>query len=69
MLATKAENGWNHSMKFTLQNFREPIRMRVSNGRRLQTNCLRCHQDLTAEIASQANYVHCHAGVGHGPMR
>jgi len=68
-LVTKAENGWNHSMKFTLQNFREPIRIRMSNARRLQANCLRCHQDMTDEIGAEADCVHCHAGVGHGPMR
>ncbi len=68
-LATKAENGWNHSMKFTLQNFQEPIRIRVSNADRLQANCLRCHQDMSDEIGSDADCVHCHAGVGHGPRR
>jgi cytochrome c nitrite reductase small subunit len=68
-LVTKAENGWNHSMKFTLQNFHEPIRLRVSNAGRLQANCLRCHQDMIDEIGPDADCVRCHAGVGHGPRR
>jgi cytochrome c nitrite reductase small subunit len=67
-LVTKADNGWNHSMKFTLQNFHEPIRIRGVNGERLQVNCVRCHQDIVDEIGG-LSCVHCHAGVGHGPRR
>jgi len=64
---TKAENGWNHSMKFTLQNFREPIRIRPVNARRLTENCVRCHAEFVSEI--EADCLQCHAGVGHGPRR
>ena len=66
-LWTKADNGWNHSVKFTLQNFREPIRIRPVNVARLQANCLRCHGDFVGEI--NADCTRCHAGVGHGPRR
>jgi len=31
-LLTKADNGWNHSVKFTLQNYGDPIRIRPANG-------------------------------------
>jgi ABC-type transporter Mla subunit MlaD len=64
LLATNRGN-----LDATLQNFREPIRIRLSHARRLQVNCLRCHQDMTDEIGAEADCVHCHAGVGHGPMR
>src|SRR5688500_20333424 len=30
---TKADNGWNHSVKFTLQNFAQPIRIRSEERR------------------------------------
>jgi len=74
-LWTKADNGWNHSVKFTLQNFREPLRIRPVNARRLEANCLRCHGEFTSEIragagpgpAEEAGCVRCHPGVGHGP--
>src|SRR3989338_767112 len=33
---TKLDNGWNHSKRFTLQNFQEPIRIRPVNLARLQ---------------------------------
>ena len=66
-LWTKTDNGWNHSVKFTLQNFREPLRIRPVNARRLQENCVRCHAELVSEI--QGSCTQCHAGVGHGPRR
>lgn len=69
----KAENGWNHSVAFTLQNFDEPIRIKGRNIRSLQDNCLRCHGELTHAQQSVARRpgdavpcVHCHATVGHG---
>ena len=72
-LITKADNGWNHSVKFTLQNFKEPIRIREVNSRKLQDNCLRCHLEFVNGIlhagAQQTSCVRCHAGVGHGPRR
>lgn len=43
----KAENGWNHSKAFTLQNFKEPIQINAKNSRTLQQNCLNCHGELT----------------------
>lgn len=69
---TKLENGWNHSRKFTLQNFQEPIRIRPSNLVKLQANCVQCHQTLVhglvteREIArGQARCTTCHRSVGH----
>ena len=68
----KLENGWNHSRAFTLQNFKEPIRIRKSNLVALQHNCIQCHQVTVSEIASHrdvekgiARCTQCHRGVGH----
>ena len=76
-LLTKAGNGWNHSLKFTLQNFAEPIRIRPVNSERLHENCIRCHGDFVADIRTTASHanageidcVRCHANVGHGLRR
>jgi cytochrome c nitrite reductase small subunit len=65
---TKAENGWNHSLRFTLQDFPDPIRIRPANAAKLRANCLRCHGDMAAQMP-QEDCVRCHAGVGHGPRR
>ena len=69
----KADNGYRHSMAFTLQNFHEPIQITPRNARILQDNCLRCHGDLVHGIvhgssgaADAIQCVHCHRGVGHG---
>jgi cytochrome c nitrite reductase small subunit len=75
-LITKADNGWTHSMKFTLQTFGDPIRIRPVNAEKLQENCLRCHQDFVADVRAAGPHgggdircVRCHASVGHGPRR
>ena len=65
---TKAENGWNHSLRFTLQDFPDPIRIRPANAAKLRANCLRCHGDMAGQMP-QEDCVRCHAGVGHGPRR
>ena len=74
-LITKADNGWNHSLKFTLGTSGDPILIRKVNAERLQENCIRCHQDFVAEVRAfnhstgDLNCVRCHANVGHGPRR
>jgi cytochrome c nitrite reductase small subunit len=80
----KASNGYHHSKAFTLLNFAEPIRIKPSNAKVLEDNCLRCHGELTDEITAHGTLgvptdptmkadlygcVRCHQGVGHGPTR
>ena len=72
----KAENGFWHSKGFTLQDFAEPIRIRPVSSRILNRNCVACHQDLVGGILAHGmagddvkGCVHCHASVGHGPLR
>lgn len=71
----KASNGYHHSRGFTMQDFAEPIRIKAMNADILQQNCLRCHGDLVHDLVAGAttdrdavSCVHCHRGVGHGPM-
>lgn len=73
----KAENGWRHGKLFTTGGFVEPIAVKAAGRRILEGNCIRCHEELAAEIqthGSAANglepnvpCIHCHADVGHGP--
>jgi cytochrome c nitrite reductase small subunit len=72
----KAENGFFHSLRFTLQDYPEPIRIGPKNARILQQNCIHCHYDLVADVIGHGsagdatnNCVRCHASVGHGPER
>jgi len=69
----KAENGYNHSKAFTLQNFHEPIIITPKNSQILQENCIQCHTAMVAELVEDQHYndegircVHCHSTVGHG---
>ncbi len=69
----KAENGYHHSLAFTLQNFHEPIMIKVRNSRILQHNCVRCHEAMVFEMfrrdttqTDSFRCIHCHAGAGHG---
>lgn len=69
----KAENGYHHSVAFTLQNFHEPIRIKPGNARVLNERCLGCHRDFVHAIAlrragdeDDLYCVRCHAGTGHG---
>jgi cytochrome c nitrite reductase small subunit len=71
----KAENGYQHSKKFTLQNYHEPIFIRDSNQNILNQNCLYCHSELVHDMLIGATTktpdrrcVHCHRSVGHGAM-
>lgn len=72
----KADNGYRHSVAFTLQNFHEPIQIIPRNARILQHNCLACHESMVHELTLGATTdehavtcVHCHSDVGHGPEK
>lgn len=67
----KAENGWRHGKKFTLDSFEEPIRITANGAQTVQQNCVRCHAEMVAELTSLGRSaplpcVHCHRGAGHG---
>jgi len=68
---TKADNGFFHSLAFTLENFHEPIQIKPRNRRVTQNACLACHEDfvhatLSAEPGGEMlSCVHCHSNAGH----
>lgn len=83
-LFVKASNGYYHSKAFTLMNFPDPIRIKPSNAKVLEDNCLRCHTTISDEITAHGTLgvatdpalkadlygcVRCHSSVGHGPTR
>src|SRR5262245_46726052 len=72
----KGHNGFWHSYYFTFQNFHEPIQITPGNERILQNNCMSCHKDMVHNLVAGSttdqdavSCVHCHADVGHGPVR
>jgi len=75
-LYAKALNGYHHSKGFTFQDFHEPIMIKPRNSQILQDACLSCHGDFVHHIVAGSTTdrdavrcVHCHASVGHGPLR
>ncbi len=68
---TKADNGFFHSLAFTLENFHEPIQIKPRNRRVTQGTCLHCHEAVVHEMlpadpaGEMLSCVHCHADVGH----
>jgi cytochrome c nitrite reductase small subunit len=68
---TKADNGFFHSLAFTLENFHEPIQAKPRNKRVAQHSCLHCHADVVhqmfpvEESGEMLSCVHCHSDVGH----
>lgn len=71
----KADNGWFHSVAFTLQNFDEPIRIKPRNRAIVQRNCVSCHTAMVHEMlpataeGESVSCIHCHADVGHAAWR
>lgn len=72
---TEADNGFFHSLAFTLENFHEPIQIKPRNRRVTQGACLHCHAELVHELlpaepgGDMLMCVHCHADVGHAHKR
>ena len=68
--ATKALNGWNHSLAFTTGRFPEPIRATSRNRRIAQEACAKCHGPEIESMGIAAHgealaCVRCHGSVGH----
>jgi cytochrome c nitrite reductase small subunit len=69
--ATKAINGFNHSLAFTTQNFPENIRITARNYRITDQACLKCHAQMVENIRAgrahrgEISCIDCHREVGH----
>lgn len=67
----KGDNGFFHSLAFTLQDFHEPIQIKPRNRRVTQSACMYCHTDFVHQTCStetrdnEPSCVHCHSDVGH----
>lgn len=68
---TKADNGFFHSVAFTLGDYADPIQIKPRNRAVTQSSCLHCHQDVVHSMLPASDQrdmqmcVHCHASVGH----
>ena len=67
---TKADNGFFHSVAFTLDDFHEPIQIKPRNRRVTQNTCISCHEDFVHQMLSVNENetmacIHCHNDAGH----
>jgi cytochrome c nitrite reductase small subunit len=69
--ATKALNGFNHSLAFTTGRFPEPLRITARNSEVTERACRKCHDDIVNAIegpdpgTNRLSCIRCHATVGH----
>lgn len=69
--ATKAENGFWHSLKFTTGNYHDPIEARPVSRRITEAACRKCHSDIVEMIdhkpvlGAELDCIRCHREVGH----
>jgi cytochrome c nitrite reductase small subunit len=69
--ATKAVNGFFHSLAFTSGRFPDEIAITDRNFRVTESACLKCHEDIvtgiraTREHGEDVNCISCHRNVGH----
>lgn len=71
----KGDNGFFHSMAFTLGNFHEPIQIKARNRKVTQGACIHCHQSTVDQMfpghqgGEMVNCIQCHTDVGHAGRR
>jgi cytochrome c nitrite reductase small subunit len=69
--ATKAINGFNHSLAFTTGRFPEPLRTTPRNAAVTEKACRKCHEEIMSAIESpdrdtnRLSCIRCHSTVGH----
>jgi len=69
--ATKASNGFFHSLAFTSGRFPDSIDIKPRNYRVTEAACRHCHQDIVSAIdgwhrqAAGMSCTRCHSSVGH----
>jgi len=81
---SKAKDGWNHSVAFTLDTYDYAMMITEDGADRVQKNCISCHSSLTSQIVANSDKYHqfddssvdtgrrcwdCHKGVPHGKVR
>jgi cytochrome c nitrite reductase small subunit len=70
--ATKAVNGFFHSLAFTTGHFPDEIQITTRNFNVTETACLKCHEEIVLSIRGTRGHkrgdvscIRCHDSVGH----
>ena len=69
---SKADQGFRHSLAFTLQNYKEPIEITGRDREIVLQNCIRCHSQFVHAVYEapgatheKMDCLHCHRRPGH----
>jgi cytochrome c nitrite reductase small subunit len=80
----KMKDGWNHSVAFTLGTYDHAIKISDDGAKRVQKNCISCHESMVSNIQKNHDINHnynntkdlsnrkcwsCHQSVPHGEVR
>lgn len=82
-MIAKSRDGFNHSVAMTFRTYTNNIRVTDDAARRIQNNCIACHQGLVSQMVAQSsNYAEnsggslvdrkcwdCHRITSHGITR
>ena len=81
-MIAKARDGYNHSLAMTLGGYGYNLRITGDAARRIQTNCISCHQGIVSQMMVNSEQYHmkddvpmgrtcweCHRGLPHGTTR
>ena len=80
----KAKDGYNHTVAFTFNTYKNAIKISDDGAKRVQENCISCHASINANVVSNSDLNHkyddpsvatgrrcweCHKEVPHGKVR
>ena len=51
----KARDGYNHSVAFTFNTYKNAIKISDDGAKRVQENCISCHASLTSQMVKNAD--------------
>lgn len=65
--ATKASNGWHHSLAFTVGGYPDAIRAREESRAVIEGQCRHCHEPMVLSMTAggEVSCIRCHDSVGH----
>lgn len=81
-IIAKSRDGYNHSLAMTLGSYGNNLRIKGNAEKRIQANCIACHQELVSQMMANVEQYHkegrvaterpcwdCHRGLPHGTTR
>ncbi|HXV20093.1 MAG TPA: cytochrome c nitrite reductase small subunit [Desulfuromonadales bacterium] len=65
-LLAKSRDGYNHSLAMTLGSYGNNLRIKGNAAKRIQTNCISCHQEVVSRMMANSEPYHQESGIPMG---